>query len=307
MITKRTLNGVAMVYDAMINTLDHVLVGQDRVKKIVASSILCDTNSRILLTGNTGVGKTTLSNFLATGFKSERISVTSDMIPSDVQEQLRHKTDMSLLQVDEFNRASGKLQSTFIELFAENQMTVDGVKIPFHDFYVLATQSSSDIAGIFNVPQAVYDRFDVNIYFDSLTEAEKRALLFRGFSPASGLDIDMRHVTATKRVIDDFPMSEKDEDLMMKVFNVIDKMILDNQPLFAGSNIRAHKYALRLVKLYALTQQRTYLLPTDIIDFLNYVYMHRINQNVAKIGDKEVIDKFDDAKNKINSIRRKFF
>lgn len=305
MISRRTLDGVARVYSSMISSLDHVLVGQEQVKKVVASSLLCDTNSRILFTGNTGVGKTTLANFLASGLNSERISVTSDMIPSDVQEQLRRNPNMQCLQIDEFNRASGKVQSTFIELFAENQMTVNGNKIPFHDFYVLASQNSADIAGIFNVPQAVYDRFDVNIYFEGLSDLEKRALLFQGFEPDKSNSIDIRNLAAVKRIVDGFTTDIDDENVMMKIFNLIDGMELDDQPLFAGSNIRAHKFALRLVKLYAITQGRDYIMPTDILDFLTYVYMHRIDQNVARIGDKSVMDTFDNTKEKIYSIKRR--
>ena len=128
MITDRHIEGVVRVYNSTISTLDQVLVGQRKVKKVVATALMCDTNSKILLTGNTGVGKTTLSNFLASSFCSERISVTSDMIPSDIQEQLKKNSAMQFLQVDEFNRASGKVQSTFIELFAEHQMSVAGVK-----------------------------------------------------------------------------------------------------------------------------------------------------------------------------------
>ena len=41
------------------------------------------------------MGKTTLAEFLASAFLSERISVTSDMIPSDVQERLQKRLDMN--------------------------------------------------------------------------------------------------------------------------------------------------------------------------------------------------------------------
>lgn len=307
MITVRTMEGVMMVYNSMLSTLDSVLVGQDKVKKIVSSSLLCDTGSRILFTGDTGTGKTTLSNFLASSFNSERISVTSDMIPSDVQEQLKDKYNMELLQVDEFNRASGKVQSTFIELFAEKKMTVNGIQHSFPDFYVIATQNSADISGIFNVPQAVYDRFDVNVYFGKLSNDEKRKLLFSGFEPATSCTLSRRNLDATKKVIDHFSLDEKGEELMLKVFNLIDGMQLDGHPLFAGSNIRAHRFALRLVKLYAITQGREKILPTDILDFMDYVYMHRINQNIARIGEKSVVDTFDETKNRIYSMRRKFF
>jgi len=307
MISRKVLEGVGRVYNSTLFSLDTVLVGQEQVKKVVATSLLCDTSSKLLFTGNTGMGKTTLAEFLASAFLSERISVTSDMIPSDVQERLQKRLDMQLLWIDEFNRTSGKVQDVFIELFAEKQMTIGGVRYPFGEFYVIATQNSADITGIFNVSQATYDRFDVNIFFENLNDAEKRTILFDDFTPEKKWDINTDNLPILKRIIDGFHLGPKDQDIMMKVFNLIDSMKLDDQPLFGGSNIRAHKFALRLVKLYALTQGRETIMPTDILDYLDYVYMHRINQNVAKIGDKEVIDKFDDAKNKINSIRRKFF
>lgn len=120
-MTGDNINKVIQIYENTILALNQVLVGQDEVKKVVASSILSDTNSKILLTSNTGMGKTTLANYLASGFNSERISVTSDMIPSDIQEQLKRNTNLNFLHIDEFNRASGKVQSTFIELFAKNK------------------------------------------------------------------------------------------------------------------------------------------------------------------------------------------
>ncbi len=305
MITKKTLHGVVMVYNLVLSNLDTVLVGQKNVKKVIAGALMCDNSSKILLTGNTGMGKTVLSKFLASGFKSQRISVTSDLIPSDIQSQLKDQSNMQLLQIDEFNRTSGKVQDVFIELLAEKQLTINGVPHLFGDFYVLATQNSADIAGIFNVPQAVYDRFDVNIYFENLSDAEKRYLLFHDFESATQSSIDRNLLVATKQAVDRFTMSREDEEIMMRIFKLVDAMQLDNQPLFAGSNIRAHKYALRLVKLYALAQGRAFIMPTDILDFLNYVYMHRIDQNVARIGDKSVVDVFDNTKDKIYSIRRK--
>lgn len=304
MITKKEIERVAEIYHSTLSSLDQVLVGQKKAKKAIVSSILCDTNSKILMTGNTGVGKTTISNFFATSFDAERISITSDMIPSDVQEQLKNKQNMQLLQVDEFNRASGKLQSIFIELFAEKQMSINGEKYKFRDFYVFATQNSADIAGIFNVPQAVYDRFDVNIYFEDLTNAEKRILFFSDFKPETESHLELDELVETAHAVSNFPINQADEDVMMKIFNFIDSMELDNQRLFGGSNIRAHKFALKLAKLTALRNGRNIILPSDLIDFINYIYMHRIDQSVADIGDKLVLDKFDEVKNKILSIKR---
>ena len=184
MVNREIIKNVMHIYDSVYAGLDGVLVGQEGAKKVVTSSLLCDKNSKILLTGNTGTGKTTLANYIGTSFKKNKISVTSDLLPSDVQEELIATPDFSLLHIDEFNRASGKLQSAFLELFAERQISYTGAIHNFGDFYVLATQNSADIAGIFNVPQAVYDRFDVNVYFGALASSDKRKLFFSGFEPS---------------------------------------------------------------------------------------------------------------------------
>ncbi len=304
MATRKEIESVIEIYQSTLTALDQVLIGQSKAKNAIASSILCDMSSKILMTGNTGVGKTTISNFLATSFNSERISVTSDMIPSDVQEQLKNRQNMQLLQVDEFNRASGKVQSTFIELFAEKQMSIGGEKYKFHDFYVLATQNSADIAGVFNVPQAVYDRFDINIYFDELTEEEKRKLFFSGFEAKTKSHLRLDELVETAYAVSSFMTEKQDEDIMMQIFHFIDSMALDGQRLFGGSNIRAHKFALKLAKLTALRNGRSQIFPSDIVDFVNYIYMHRIDQNIACIGEKQVLDKFDEVKSKILSMKR---
>ncbi|MCM1053575.1 MAG: AAA family ATPase [Ruminococcus sp.] len=296
---------VRKIYQDTINSLDKVLVGQKYAKIVLASTLLSDTNSKILLTGNTGVGKTTIANYLAKSFNAERISVTSDMIPSDIEEQLKTRQDLDFLQIDEFNRASGKVQSAFIELFSERQMSIGGKTYSFNDFYVLATQNSADIAGIFNVPQAVYDRFDVNISFGSLTDVEKRLLFFGGFIPTNISNLKREELLLVNSIIADFKTDKNDEDLMMQAFDIIDNGTLENKKLFAGSNIRAHRFLIKLAKLHALTEGRDYVLPSDIALYIKYVYGHRIDQNVAKITDERVNDILFQASNEVLSLKRK--
>ena len=303
-INRDTLYKISDIYDKTISSFDSVLIGQEKVKKVVASSLLCDRNARMLFTGSTGIGKTTLANFLASSFNAERISVNSDLLPSDIYEQLKDKSDLQLLQVDEFNRASGKVQSAFIEFFAENRMTIMGKKYAFNDFYVVATQNSADIAGIFNVPQAVYDRFDVSISFDTLSDEEMRMILFTDFKPLYSKRIDFADIEFTKLAVDSFKINKEDENLLMTMFNIINSMTYNDKKLFTGSNIRAHLFAIKLAKFNALVDGRDYILPRDLADFVNYLYMHRINQNVEKMDDIEIQNRFDDARNNILCLRR---
>ncbi len=308
-MSKNGINDIIKIYNKITEELDKALIGQARVKKTVASALLCDSNSKILFTGSTGMGKTTITNFLASSFNTEKISVTSDLIPTDILNQLSNKQEMNFLQIEEFNRASGKVQSAFIELFADHKMTYNGTTHNFKDFYVFASQNNADVAGIFNVPSAVYDRFDLNIYFDHLTDSEKRAILFSDFTPSSISTITLFDLKLVQLYLKGFKLKPEEEELMLEIFNLIDNLTLNNSPAFAGSNIRAHKYALKLVKLNAIIHGRDYLLSSDIIDFFDCLYMHRLNQNITEINSNEAKELFASAKNDIKKIRRhsKFF
>lgn len=317
------MNFVAKVYDDVLSQLDRALIGQKKVKKVVASSLLCDTNSRILLTGGTGFGKSTLSDFVATSFKTERIEVTSDLLPSeiqkslttsvipeeennsDIQKQVIEEKKFRLLQVEELNRANAKAQSAFIELFDKNQITTDERIYHFQDFYVIATQNNEEVAGIFNVPLAIYDRFGMSVSYDDLSEEELRNLLFGYFQPSKKSHLNEFFINTVKKEVESFHLTKVDEDMMLAICKKIDTMVLHNKKLFAGSNYRAHAFALKLVKLMALSSERNYLMPTDILDFIEPLYMHRINQNVAQIGDENVKELFDDMKLKIRNLNRK--
>lgn len=304
MIKVEDIQKVSQIYAQVSSSLDNAIIGQKAVKKVLTTSLLCDKNSKILLTGNTGTGKTTISNYLGSSFTKERISVTSDLLPGEVQSQLINSPGFSFLQIDEFNRASGKLQSAFLELFAEKQISTGGKIYPFSDFYVFATQNSADIAGVFNVPQAVYDRFDVNVYFNGLTDEEKRELFFGDFVPDTVSHLDMDDIDYVGDVLSSFTLKNEDIDLFMSIFNYIDSVQFNSAKLFAGSNIRAHKYAIKLAKLNALSENRTTILPRDMADYILYLYLHRIDQNVVSQNSREVHRLFAKMSSDVLSLKR---
>ena len=310
-LTKEQIMQIRVTYEWVFNLLNSVLIGQENVRHIVASSILCDKNSKILLTGNTASGKTTLSNYFANLFKSQRISVTSDLIPSDILEQLQNKTSIRLLHIDEFNRGSGKVHTAFNELFEEHQISLGGVKYSFNDFYVFLTQNISDISGIFPVPQASYDKIDVNVYFEKLAEKYLRTLLFDGFEAAKPNqeqgEAFLNAISITTQAVKNFEMDEADKDVIIQAINLLDSMTIHDELLFGSdrNNIRAHKFMLKLAKLAALVNGRGYLLATDIVDFVQPVYGHRIDQNIAKIGADEVVEQFNKVEGQILEISRK--
>lgn len=292
------------VYKQLFSELDKVLVGQTAAKRIIAASMMCDTNARILINGKMGAGKTKLIKFLASAFNAERISITNDLLPSDIIEQLKDKRDLQFLKLDELNRMSGKTQSAFIELLEENQMTTKEKVYPFHDFYTFATQNNSDISGIFPIPEAVYDRFDVSIYFEELTEAEERYLLFGKFKPATQMNFNANLLKGTKEIIENTDCNQQDVDVLMDSFSYLKKMTLEEEKLFAGTNERGNEFMIKLAKLTALLNGRRDIIPSDIAFYIKSVYMHRINQSIADIGSQRVLDEFAKAEQEILKRKR---
>lgn len=303
-MTEKEIRNVNEIYSNTLTSLDQILVGQNNAKTIITASILCDPNSKVLLTGGTGYGKTSIANSLAKSFNSARLTMTSDMIPSDIQNQLKDKTNIEFLEIDEFNRASGKTLSALLELMAEKQMTIDGTTRNFGDFYVFATQNDADISGIFNVSQANYDRFDINVPFDNLSEDDKRAILFSDFEPSQKSFITKKDIITTTTAVKDFKTDAEDQRIMMESFKIIDGMFLDGKPVFSGSNIRAHRFALKLAKLIAMYNMRGYILPADIAVIVKYVYGHRTDQNLTRRNLYAINNLFNNAEEQIMSLKR---
>lgn len=295
------------VYQYILHCLDTILVGQKNVKKVLAATLMCDTNARLIMSGEVGAGKTSLAKFVASMFNYERISISSDLLPSDIENRLKIKENLEFLLLEELNRASGKTQSGLLEMLEENQLTGEEVH-KFNDFYVFATQNNSDVSGIFPIPEAVYDRFDVNLYFEDLTEEERRYILFGGFTPSkkieTNVDFDIRELLkCTKDIIENTPTSEQEEDILMKAFSYIRDMKKGNKKLIAGTNIRGEMFAIKLAKTMALTSGRSFIIPTDIAEYIKYLYMHRINQSIASIGEEEVNNQFDEVRSRILDIK----
>lgn len=304
-LNQKTVEKVSQIYENTLSELNQVLIGQEKAKKVIVSSMLCSRNARILLMGNVGMGKTTLSKFLSSSFSSARISVASDMITSDIQDVIKDReADLRSLHVDEINRAGGKVQNAFIELLAENQMSIGKNEYKFHDFYVHATQNNADITGIFNVSQALYDRFDVNAQFEHLTYNELQQVLFSDFEPTEQNHLSESDVMFTTNAIKHFQPSEIDIGIMMDIFTKINEITIEGKRLFPGDNVRAHQFAIKLMKLKAMIEGRDHIYPTDILDYMESLYLHRIDQNVARIGDDCVKQKLDGMKENIKTMKR---
>lgn len=286
--------------------LDTLLVGQDKAKDVITAAMLCDKNSHILLMGMPGTGKSTISNNIAKNFESKKISITSDLLPSDILNAIINKQDiLQVLQLEELNRASGKVLSVLIELMADNKITCESGEVGFSDFYVIATQNDSEISGIFDVPVAVYDRFDVSINMADLSFEELEKVLFEYKAVVEKANFDLKHIVDfTSKAVADFVFDKEDRRVIMEATRELDTKTISNQRLFASSNIRGHQFAMKMAALHAYVAGRKFIMPDDIADYINNIYRHRINQFLLKMNDERATQAMEEIRKKVLGIER---
>lgn len=286
--------------------LDTLLVGEEKAKDVVASALLCDKNSHILLIGMPATGKSTISNNLAKNFESRKIQITSDLLPSDILGIIMSSKDgLRFLQLEELNRSSGKVQSSLVEIMAENKITCAEGEKDFSDFYVFATQNDSEIAGIFDVPQAIYDRFDVNISMGNLTDEELEKVLFDFKSKGDKASFDLNEIIDyTSQEIANFVFSKEDRRVFMDAFKKINAAEYSERRLFGSSNIRGHFFTEKMALLHAFLNGRKSIMPDDIAEYISNIYLHRINQTILRMNDERAIEEMKKLEGKVLSVER---
>lgn len=303
-MTKKT-DEIRKYYDNLKNYFDTLIVGEEKAKDVIISALLCDTNSRILISGKPGTGKSTISDSLAKNFVSKKISITTDLLPSDLLSIILSCDGLELLQLEEINRTSPKVQSSLIEALGSNAITTSEGEKKLKSFYAIATQNDAEMAGIFDTPQAIFDRFDVNITFGNLTYEELEEVLFDFHRKIDAAPFNLKEiVTRTTQIIDEFTYSKLDRWVLMQAFMILKEATYYGKDIFASSTIRGDYFAKRMAALHAMVNGKEDILPSDIACYLSSIYLHRLNQAVLKMNSSEAKGKMKELKQDVLNIKR---
>ncbi|MFD4205841.1 AAA family ATPase [Micromonospora tulbaghiae] len=287
-LSQPEVQGFAALAARLADNVNAVVLGKPQVVRLALTALFAQ--GHVLLEDVPGVGKTTLARAVAATVKGQwrRIQFTPDLLPSDVSgvtifNQASRGFEFhpgpvfaNIVIADEINRASPKTQSALLEVMEERTVTVDGVRHPVpQPFLVVATQNPVEMDGTYRLPEAQLDRFLVKLsvgYPDEAVEVE----VLRGATVRSPDSLSA--VTDTATVGEMVKMAQRvhiAEPLYAYAVRLAAATRTHPQ-VRVGVSPRGVIALTRAACAYALIDGRGWIMPEDLKALVEPVFAHRL-------------------------------
>jgi len=270
------------------NEIGKVIIGHTDALELLVITAL--SGGHVLLEGIPGLGKTTLAKTFAgvIGGEFKRIQMTPDLLPADVLgvniynpydgtwALRRGPIFTNILLVDELNRASPKVQSAFLEVMQEMQVTIEGETLRIgRPFIVIATQVPYGEPGTYPLTNVQIDRFAYRMLLEP-PEASAEEELLRRID-----DIDqavVEPIMSTEELLELSALKEKVhvEPVIHEYIVSLVQSLRRNEYVRSGPSPRASIWLYKGSRIRALIEGREYVIPDDVKAMARYVIPHRL-------------------------------
>ena len=303
------MSSPATLYESIRSEAGKVVVGNEDVLEGLTISLL--TSGHVLLEGVPGVAKTTIANTFATtlGLTYSRIQMTPDMVPADVMgtnvyrqntgefELKQGPVFANLAVADEINRATPKTQSALLEAMQEGTVTIDDETLALPDpFMVVATQNPIEMEGVFELPEAQRDRFQLKYVVELPDHDDERELLDRyDRDPAFAAEsvepvVDMETLTAAQTAVNAVHVADPVKEYILEIV----AKTRNTPEIQHGASPRATLGFLSTAKGRAAIHGREYVIPDDVKALGRPVLRHRLIRTTdAELSDTSVAEILD--------------
>ncbi|MFJ8582089.1 AAA family ATPase [Micromonospora sp. NPDC093277] len=287
-LTQPEVQGFAALAARLAENINAVVLGKPQVVRLALTALFAQ--GHVLLEDVPGVGKTTLARAIASTVQGKwrRIQFTPDLLPSDVSgvtifNQATRAFEFhpgpvfaNIVIADEINRASPKTQSALLEVMEERTVTVDGVRHPVpQPFLVVATQNPVEMDGTYRLPEAQLDRFLVKLsvgYPDESVEVE----VLRGATVRSPDSLTAITDTATVGEMVRMALRVHIAEPLYAYAVRLAAATRGHPQVRVGVSPRGVIALTRAACAYALIDGRGWIMPEDLKTLTEPVFAHRL-------------------------------
>lgn len=298
------------------------IYGQDEVIESILRAL--SGRGHVLLEGVPGVAKTFMVMLLARAIKDskfQRIQFTPDLLPTDITGITIYEKKKgfytrkgpifaNLVVGDEINRTPPKVQSAMLQAMQERQVTIgkETFDLP-NPFFVLATQNPLETKGVYPLPEAQVDRFLSKVLIGYPGKELEKTIIEDNIEVKRMSEYDVKEVISLSEILEiqglvrEIYSSHEIKEYIVHLVGATRKPdkygVEEGKYVQWGGSPRATIYMSLASKAKALMENRTYVIPEDVVTVAHEILRHRIILNyegkAREIKTDAIIDSIIDA------------